>query len=250
MRAAGRALALDPGSVAAATLISELVLEAPAEMPEELRVEVARREGLDARAHTRVSVLGVAAYAGFLPVLLLVGVRDWAYLAVAFGLVAAIVSFYILSNRSDQPPRWRAWIGAVGAAIMVVVFGRLFGPFVLPQGLATAGLAVSATNPVLMKRGWLLVLMYMAAALGPWGLEALGVLAPTYSVLPGRGFLITSNVLEINPVWGPISIAFYIASVIAISGVLMLRIARIDRALRQKLEVQAWHLRHLVPVTR
>jgi len=82
------------------------------------------------------------------------------------------------------------------------------------------------------------------------GLEALGVLAPTYSVIPGKGFLITSTVLEINPVPGQLAIAGYIGSVIAISGVLMLRIARIDRALREKLEVQAWHLRHLVPVAR
>ena len=248
VRAAGRALALDPGSVEAASLISELVLEAPATIPAELRDEVVHKDVRDARAHGRFTVLGVAAYAAFLPMLLLVGVRDWSFIIFAYALVAANIAFFLVSNRSGKPPQYRAWIGVLGSALMVGVFARLVGPFILPQGLATAGIAVGATNPFLMKRGWLLVLIFLTAALAPWGLELVGVLTPTYTVMPGQGYLVFSNSLEINPIPGQLAIAGYIASVVTISGLLMLRIARIDRDLRIRLEVQAWHLRHLVPL--
>ncbi len=249
VRAAGRALALDPGSVEAATLISELVLEAPATVPEALRDEVDRKDIADARAHSRFTVLGVGAYAAFLPMLLLVGVRDWSFIIFAYVLVAANIAFFVFATRSKRPPKYRAWIGVLGSALMVGVFARLVGPFILPQGLATAGIAVGATNPFLMKRGWLLVLIFLTAALAPWGLELVGVLTPTYRVLPD-GFLLFSNALDVNPIPGQLAIAGYIASVVAISGILMLRIARVDRDLRIRLEVQAWHLRHLVPVKR
>jgi hypothetical protein len=100
-----------------------------------------------------------------------------------------------------------------------------------------------------MRRPWILFVVYILAALGPWGLEAIGVLEPTLKITP-EGFLLTSHVLEIEPVIGQIAIAGFIFSIIAVLGVLSVRVGRLNREIRERVEIQAWHLRQLVPAAR
>ena len=76
MRAAGRALALDPTATAAADLVTHLVLRPPKEVPAEVDETVARIDTDMARAQGRLSALTLAGYLGFILLLLWTGVRD------------------------------------------------------------------------------------------------------------------------------------------------------------------------------
>jgi eukaryotic-like serine/threonine-protein kinase len=249
MRAAGRALALDPESREAAELVSHLVLAPPPAMPRELARELAEQIDGEVRHHSRVAMLGFGAFLAFLPMLLWIGVRDWAFFGVGYGMVAAAVAFSGWSSRMARPPRYRAWLTMLASAVLVAYFGRLIGPFLLPAGMATVAMAISANHPHLLVRPWISVVVYLVAALAPWGLELAGVLAPTYAVT-GDGYLITTNVLVHEPVAGQLAIAGYIAAVIVVIGVLCMRLARLAQDTRRRAELQAWHLRQLVPAAR
>jgi serine/threonine-protein kinase len=249
VRAAGRALALDPESTEAAEIISHIMIAAPATMPHELRSDLEVKLLEEGRQHARLGTIGLATYIAYLPVFLWIGVRDWTWLAVTYTIVGFAAAFTFYSFRKAKPAPWRAWVTMFASAAVVALFARLIGPFVLPAGMATVSMAVSATNPHLVRRGRFVMLVFLVAALAPWGLEVIGVLAPSYATT-ATGFQLTSPALAINPGPGQAAIAGYIFAVIVVMGGLSLRVARANLDSRAKLELQAWHLKQLMPTVR
>jgi serine/threonine-protein kinase len=193
--------------------------------------------------------VGLATFFLYIPVLAWIGIRDWSYLALAYALVAASVGYAWSSARMPRPPHRRAWITMCASALVIALFGRLFGPFVLPAGMAAVAMAISSIHPHILRHPWIPFVVYLAAALGPWGLEVAGVLVPSYRV-ERDGYLVMSNILEITPIAGQIAIAGFIASVIMVVGIMCMRLARTSQEVRAQIELQAWHLRQLVPAAR
>jgi hypothetical protein len=249
VRAAGRALALDPSSTEAAELVSHLVLSPPKHVPAELLGELDAKRSKELVTHARGAALGLSTFVLYFPMLVWIGVRDWAYIGVLYALVVATVAFTLYAGRRPRTTSYQAWVAMCATALLVAGFSRLTGPFLLPAGLAAVAMAVSATHPQLMRRPILIISIFVVAALGPWGLELAGVLERTYTVSEA-GFVLTSTSLVINPVVGPIAIAGFILSVVIVIGIISVRIARMNQETRMQLEVQAWHLRQLVPAAR
>ena len=245
MRAAGRALALDPESTEAAELVSHLVLAAPRKVPEELEAELLDKTRADVRDHARFAAAGLVAYAAFLPMLAWVGVRNWPYAGLCYGTLAVTIGFNYWTSRLARPPEYCAWGSILLCGVLVVLFGR-FAPLVVPAGVATITMAVAANHPYIASRGKAVILFFVASGLAGWGLELVGVFQPTDGVRS-----LTSQLLKRDDgIAEPLAVAFYMASVVAVIGVLSLRLARTNREIRTRLELQAWHLRQLVPAAR
>ncbi|MGN6107353.1 MAG: hypothetical protein ACTHU0_19750, partial [Kofleriaceae bacterium] len=85
-----------------------------------------------------------------------------------------------------------------------------------------------------------------AAVAVPWLLEAVGVLAPTYRFVDGS-IVLSSEIVTFQPV--PVQIAFAVLLVllVAVVAVLSRTTARRQREAARQLELQAWHLRQIVP---
>jgi serine/threonine-protein kinase len=246
IRLAGAALALDPESAEAARLLGHLVVTAPTEMPEELRRDLTDKLLAEGRAHSKLATMGIATYYAFLPMFLWIGVTDWTWLAITYAVVTAATVFTIVSFATPRPRPWRTWATMVANAVIVALFARLIGPFVLPAGMACVTIAVFSTNPHLVRHGKVVFATFVVAALGPWLLEVLGVLAPSYSIVD-RGFLIFSSSLAVNPVPGQLAIAGYVVAVLGVMAMLTFRVSRSNQDARTALELQAWHLRQLMP---
>jgi eukaryotic-like serine/threonine-protein kinase len=245
MRAAGAALALDPGSHQAADLVSALLLHPPADPPPEVRAELARADAAYARRHARLAYIAFLAYVVFIPPFLWVGVRDWTYLGIGYALLTVNLTWSHLTTRHPSPPPYRAWITAVLNAIVVAIFGRMLGPWIIAPGLAAITLAFLANHPHL-RLTWLLTLIYAAAALGPWALEIAGVIQPT-SIPDPRGFIIVPPALEVDVVRGPYLILGWVAGLIFIAGLVGHTVARRRTERESHAATQAWQLRQLVP---
>nr|HEX4313093.1 serine/threonine-protein kinase [Kofleriaceae bacterium] len=249
IRLCGRALALDPESADAAGMLGHLVVSAPKSLPGELRLDLETKLMAEGRDHAKLGSVGIATYFLFLPLMFVIGITDWTWVIANYSLVVAAAAFTILSFKLAKPSAWRAWLTLGASAVLVALFARLIGPFVLPAGMANVSMAVGSTNPHIARRGKLVLAMFLVAALGPWALEYAGVLAPSYRVA-GDGFLIFSPVLAHNPGPGQLAIAGYIVAVMVVMASLTFRVSRANLEARARLETQAWHLRQLMPSER
>jgi len=245
MRAASAALALDPGAVEASELISRLLLEAPAQTPPEVRAELLRTDAAHARRHARFGALTFLAYISFIPGFLWVGVRDWTYLAIGYGLVTLNLVWSQYTTRMESPPPYRAWVTASIQGLIVAVFGRMLGPWLVAPGLAAISLAILATHPHL-RATWLLTMMFGVATLAPWGLELLHILPRSYLNGP-EGFTLMPVALVFDGVRGQYLILGWVVGVLLVAGVLARRIARSHADIERRYATQAWQLRQLVP---
>jgi serine/threonine-protein kinase len=245
MRAAGRALALDPESTEAAELVSHLVLAAPSKIPDELEAELVDKTLADVRNHARFAAAALFAYAAFLPMLMWIGVRDWPYAGLCYGTLAVTIGFNYWTSRLAHPPRYCAWGSFLLCGVLVVLFGR-FAPLVVPAGVATITMAVAANHPYVASRGKAVILLFVASGLAGWGLELVGVFQRTEGVRS----LVSHLLKRGDGLAEPLAVAFYMAGVVAVIGMLSLRLARTNREIRTQLELQAWHLRQLVPAAR
>jgi serine/threonine-protein kinase len=246
VRDAGRAIALDPESADAAGLLGHLLVSVPAHLPDALRRDLEAKLLAEGRNHARLGAVGLATFYLFLPMFLWIGVTDWTWFAVTYALLTAATAFTLRSYMIAQPAAWRAWTTLLGNAALVGLFGRLIGPFVISVGLASVSIAVQATNPHFARRGKLILAVFVTAALLPWALEVLHVLAPSYEVTD-RGFLVFSAALRINAVPGQLAIVGYIVAVLVVMAALTFRVSRANQDARLHLELQAWQLRQLVP---
>ncbi len=245
MRAAGRALALDPTARAAADLVTHLMLEPPTEVPAEVEARIDEIDTETARAQGRIAAQSLFGYLAFLPILLWTGVHNWvivaAFLSVA---VASAVQIWTLT-RQHRISTAGIYFNVCINAVLIGLVSRICGPFFVAPTLVATTLMAYAAHP---RFGRIFVVSAILASsiFVPWGLELVGVLEPTYRFMSGA-LVLTSPVIAFRAL--PIQIAFAI-SLIALLGVVAVlsrMMAERQRAAARKLEIAAWHMRQLVP---
>jgi serine/threonine-protein kinase len=243
MRAAGRALALDPESVAAAQLVSQLMLEPPQQLPEPLVERLAETDLALVSRQARLAALSMSAYLLIVPIVIWMGVRDWTIVGATFALVAInIAGAELMVRRPTHPIYW----ALITNAVMMVLMSRYVSSFVLVPGVI-AGSAVSLiVFPQLLARPVLVLATFLGAFVLPFVLEGTGVWSSTWEVVDGR-LIISSAVLDV----GQSAIVYLIVGHVAMLIVLPLfvrSVAAAQRSGRRQLEIQAWHLGQLLPV--
>ena len=246
MRTAGRALALDPSSVAAAELVTALMLEPPKEPPAELRAAIRASEELDIRRHARISALAYLMVLAFFPVALWNGVKSWP-LIIGLGSVALVLaaSAWIVHRRGHATLREMS-VYALGNAMFLSLLARVVGPFILVPSLSCLVAMSMMMYPVFIGRTWLPVSLILLGWLLPIVLEQLEMVAPTWEVVNGA-LVSTSHGVEIG---GAPTIALVLGASLAmmvVAGVLAGAVSKGRFDAQRQLMAQAWHLRQLLP---
>ena len=246
MRAAGRALALDPTATEAADLVTHLMLKPPAQVPDEVEREITRIDIATAQHQGRLATFSMLGYLGFVPLLLWTGVRDPAFV-VAFAALAAVsgVQVYLLSRRTDFR-RGGIYLNACINAVLIGLIAHMVGPFIIAPTLATTTLMAYAAHPKFGRISILAGILGASVAV-PWLLELAGLLAPTYRFTPGGELVLGSAIVRFSA--APVQLAFAVLLVLllALVGLFSRGLALRQHEATRTLELHAWHLRQVVP---
>ncbi len=243
LRRASRALALDPESSDAATLVTSLLLASPDPLPAALTARLDAQERRDHRDRSRRALAAYFALSVLLPMLVLLEVQDWTW-------VAAVVATITLAMGASLFHLWRGRpsipLVAVSSLGVVVAFSRIASPFVLTPLLVTCALVAITTIPWFTRNTWAVIGWTLAAVLLPHALEWSHLLERTWQITD-RGMLITGDVFATHGRTD--EIALVVASVVCtlIGGLLALGVSRRQQTAQRKLYIQAWHLGYLVP---
>jgi len=245
MRAAGRALALDPTAHEAADLVTHLVLQPSGDAPAEVEQALEISDTRTAKQQGRVAAFSMIAYLGFVPFLIWTGVRDPTYvIAYAALALASSLQVYLLSRR-NRLITGGIYLNACINAVLIGVVCRIVGPFLVAPALVATTLVAYAAHP---RFGRIAVLSAILAAgiAVPWLLELAGVLAPTYSFDHGA-LIFRSPVIELNSLPVQLAFALILVGLLTVVALLSRNQALRQHAANRAVELQAWHLRQLVP---
>jgi hypothetical protein len=245
MQAAGRALALDPESHDAAALVTRLMLEPATRLPPELEEELSASEASVQRRQSRVATLSFIAVVGFLLMASWNGLRSPVMLIGVSTLttVMAVVA-YRLSRRRARPGEMM--IVAIGNATLAAVLSRAFGPLIIAPAV-TCVMAVSLTSyPQLIDRAKSVIALLALSWSVPVFLERIGVLRSTWWVAEGEVVSTSSLVTIGGTSTAPLLIVANIITIVVI-GLFANALARSRRDAQRQMEIQAWHLRQLLP---
>jgi serine/threonine-protein kinase len=244
MHAAGRALALDPESQDAATIVMKLVLEPPTQLPEALEERLSASEGELVFRHGRSAVYAIGAYLLFFPLAFWVGITEWWWAIAATLVVGGMIGGAIyMTRRRDRRILW----AVVFNFALMLLLSRILSPLVLVPGLAAATCVSLVTFPGLIDRRWLVISAMVASVVVPLVLEALGVWQNTWEFSGGK-LTVWSTVLRFE---GTPALVFLIGANIMMivgMGVFARSLAHSRRIAGRQLEIQAWHLGQLLPV--
>ena len=244
MRAAGRALALDPTADEAADLVTQLMLEPPRRVPNEVVTQLEALDTAAARAQAKIGALAMTGYLWFIPLLWWTGIRD-VRVVVAFALIALLSAgqIYWMSTRA-QIPRAGIYASACINAVLIGLVCRIVGPFVIAPTLVLTTLMAYAIHPMFGQIRVVAAILTAGVAV-PWILEVLGVVSPTYEFAHGA-IILTSPAVEFSA--RPVQLAFAVLLVllVAIVAVLLRAMSTRQREVTQQIELQSWHLRQVV----
>ncbi|HEX3757118.1 MAG TPA: serine/threonine-protein kinase [Kofleriaceae bacterium] len=246
MRAAGRALALDPTATEAADLVTHLMLRPPKAVPAAVDRELAAIDAESARHHGRLAALSMLGYLGFVPLLLWTGVRDPVFV-VAFSLLAAgsCLQLFVLTRRPDIARRG-IYVNACINALLIGLIAQMVSPFIIAPTLATTTLMAYAAHPRLGRMSVMALILGGAVAV-PWALELAGALPATYHFNAAGELVLASAVVRFSAVPVQVAFAVLLVGLLGVVGLLSRGLAKRQREATRTVELHAWHLRQVVP---
>jgi len=246
MRAAGRALALDPTATEAADLVTHLMLKPPKQVPVEVEQHIDQIDTAFAQHQGRYAAMSMLAYLGFVPLLLWTGVRNPAFV-VAFAVLAAGSCLHVLTlTRRTDIARRGIYLNACINAVLIGLIARMVGPFIIAPTLAATTLMAYAAHPKFGKITVMATIMGASVAV-PWALELFGALSPTYRFTEQGEIVLGSSIVRFSSVPVQLAFAMLLVVLLTVVGLLSRGLARRQRDATRELELHAWHLRQVVP---
>jgi eukaryotic-like serine/threonine-protein kinase len=243
IRAAARALALDPKDRDAADLVAHLMLEPPADVPAEVERELARDDYNALAKSGRFGALAALSFLGFFPLIYYVGFRDVWYMVLGPAICLFIIGVDLILPRRNAVAA--SYLANAGHLLLFVLFSWLLSPMVLGVGPAIIMVTMMATHRQ-MLRPWLWAILAWIATLLPWLLELAGV-GPSRTSVEGSDIVLTTVAPGLNPTWTIVGFGLYVVAVVHLAALLS-RLQDDDRrALHRTTTLQAWQLRQLVP---
>jgi len=242
MQAAGRALALDPTSRAAA-LVGRLMLEPPDRPPPELALRIAEVDHAYMRSQWRQVGFAWLSMLATLPMVAALGVRVPAFVAVFYLVCGLLAALSFANVRAARP--WTKLV-AVLNIVLIVLCTRVTGPFIIMPVILCITVASWVSYPPLIDRPIVPALLGAVAFGVPLLIEALGLVSPTWRVAHGE-VVAMSSIVELGGT--PTRVFLIVGTIagIAAGGWLARAIAASRRDLQRTVETQAWHLRKLLP---
>jgi eukaryotic-like serine/threonine-protein kinase len=252
MREASAALALDPTLEGAAELLGRLMLEPPREMPAEVEAELERDNVSTSRTQARIALWPFLGFFGFTPFLIgYEGTNLWAVLY----FVYLVFNVWLIRRRA-RGEMTAFLVGnptavTIRLAILIAVIAHVFSPLMLAPGLAAVTTSALLITPMFSRtRDIIILLTAMVAAIAlPLAAESLDLVTRTLTITD------TGAVLHNPQIFGDATmrtIGHVMYGVGLVAGGLAIAhyVRRTERAAREHLHLQAWHLRALVPKRR
>ena len=244
LKLAGRALALDPESAEAATIVTTLMLEPPAEIPPALQARIDKNDDDLIRRQGSIAAFAIASYFAFLPFVLWVGVTDVPLLVTIFATVLALAGLAWWSAR--RASRHILW-ALVGNMILMIMFSRILSPLVIVPGLAGIVMMSMITFPSLIDRPFLVIGGMATSIVVPICLEWAGWWHRTWHIENGK-FIAESTMLYIDGTAGNVFVIGSAVAMLFVGGLFARSLAASRREATRQLEIHAWHLSQLLPV--
>jgi eukaryotic-like serine/threonine-protein kinase len=245
MQAAGRALALDPKSRDAADLVTTLILEPPKEQPVALQQQLVASEVAVQRRQGRVALGSFAAVIAFLAASAWNGITDWTMLGVILGLTLVLAYVALIVSRRQMSKREMLCV-TIGNLTLVALMSRMFGSLLIAPAV-TCIMALSITSyPQNIDRARLVIAILMTSWLVPVILEWQGVISKTWWVAEGQ-IISTSSMFRIGGNATVLLLVFANVLTILVFGRFANKLAVSRRDAQRQVEIQAWHLRQLLP---
>src|SRR5262249_44334108 len=154
LRAAGRALALDPESRDAAELVTGLMLEPPRELPLELQRKLEADDIAFGRRMGRTAAITFAVCFCFLPFTLILEVTNWPLIVALFAVFVVLAVHAEFAFRKSNRP---VMFALVGMTVMIAMLTRVFGTVNFVPGLVCACILALTTYPSLIDRPLLVI---------------------------------------------------------------------------------------------
>lgn len=240
----GRAIALVPTHTPALVALHQLMTELPEEAPPEAQGELAALRASHALGSARTSTTRLLTWLLAVPLVIAFGVTDWTRGALVLGALLSATAISALAWRGERvSERWSLALG-VSSSLALATFSFLLGPFIVVPGLASTNAMFFAMSTDKKLRPAWLALGVLAIAV-PFLLGLVGI-DPHYAV--EHDALVVRSSLSHLPLEGTLlfllltSLATVITPTV-LAGRMRDRLARAE----EKVFLQAWHLRHLLP---
>ena len=246
LQEAGRAIALDPTNTRAQATLLRLFTTPPQELPPEARDELHASARISQSIAMRIAALSYLSWFLYVPLGMWMGARDrgLAFACESVWLGASLTSFYVY-RRPPKDGSTSPWV-FVWSSLAVACTTVLFGPFMLLPALAavnTLALVLTAGH----KKGRILaVSLGNLAILVPVAMEWLGILPPSY-LFVNNTIVIMPHVL--NYPRTPTMVFLLVSNIMSIvtAAVFVSRVRDALNVAQERLVVQSWQLRQLVP---
>ncbi len=239
-----RALALDPEQPVARSALLDLLVTPPREAPPEALEQVVESQRAADRTAARGGAFAFALWVGFVPIFMVLGIRDPLSVTAMTVLVSAGVVVSFLGSRSETPERWQTPTLLL-TTIALVFLSRLLGPYVLVPGLAAAN-AVSFSLHSDGARRRTFMLISALAMIVPVAAELVGLVPASYAFTE-QGMLILPHLTALPEVPTHVFLVLSNLAVILAPALLMSRTRNELRAAQHRLALYAWQMRQLVP---
>jgi hypothetical protein len=242
MRAAARALALDPTSREPAELIGSLMLQLPAETPPEVEKELDVLDDYALRTSARFGMLAAIAYLAFFPMLYWIGFRELWYLIAGPAIsVAIIIVELVIAPRNAIIS---GYIAITGNLAMFALFSTMVSPAILGPGPPIIMITLLIVHRRLIHP-WLLAGLTLLSVLSPWIWQFAQGMEPVSSM--GTNIVLHTEATTLDPFATVIGLVVYGVALAALATLLSLSQHDEQREVRRTLQVQSWMLRQLMP---
>ena len=235
----------NPTAADAAELVTHLMLSPPAGAPAEVLAAIEAHDVQTARSQGRLAALSMFGYFAFVPLLAWTGVRDWRVVCALIGCAVASSAQLFVQVRGDRIRRSGIYLNACINAVVLAIVTRIVGPFLIAPTVATSMLIGYASHPRFGRISIVAAILAMGIAV-PWVLELAGVLSPTYA-FEGGALVLSSPVVAFRSAPIQVACASLLVALLAVVGILSRTIASRQRDAAHQLELQAWHLRQILP---
>jgi eukaryotic-like serine/threonine-protein kinase len=245
MREVGRALALDPDNPVAMETLVDLLRQPPSKLPDEVVVSLHLHDRQRLRWIGKVGAIAYASLLLYVPLFFWIGVRQWAWVLLFYGLALATSAVSLRAAVSKSPTDASVLLVMVLSNLTFASTATFFGPLVLTPTL----LAVNAAGFTLYlapQYRLLSMLTACVATMTPIALWAADLLPGGY-VFDAGNIVIVPGALDLPAL--PSILMLTIAGIATVlTGALSVTQVR-DALARSELQLSlyAWHLRELLP---
>ena len=245
LREVGSALALDPRNAEALGTMARLLSEVPAEVPREAQAELDAAAGSARRQAARSGAMRFVFWNAFVPVATWMGLRDLGASAavIATAVTCGAFALWLARRRRVELRHGLVLLGL--SSLVIAMMSAVFGPFILVPGQAATNTMFFAMSADKRQRR-VVILAGVLAVLAPFALEALGIL-PRSTLFTGGQIHVLPRATELPELQTTVFLLLTSAAMVVIPALMIGRMRDALAAAEQRLVLQAWNLRQIVP---